>query len=130
LGLVYFGQTNGLEASAYFGLDFNTENPLTHYTSGTQFHIDGTLAQHLPLFGGMAGLGVTAYDYVQLTPDSGSGATLGAFKGKSVGLGPVASYIVKIGGHDTIWEAKWLHELDTQNRLKGDIGWLKVVYKF
>lgn len=37
------------------------------------------------------GLGVSAYDYDQLTPDSRTGATLGPFEGKSVGLGPVAS---------------------------------------
>ncbi|MGO8738884.1 SphA family protein [Rhodoblastus sp.] len=130
LGFVYFGQQNGIEVSVYPGVDFNTENPATHYQSGTQFHIDGTLAQHFPLLGGLAGLGVSAYDYSQVTPDSGTGATLGPFEGKSVGVGPVASYIVKIAGHDTIWEAKWLHETDTQNRLQGNIYWLKIVSKF
>jgi len=25
---------------------------------------------------------------------------------------------------------KWIHETETRNRLKGDIVWLKVIYKF
>ena len=125
LGFMYFGKTNGIEASVYVGSDFNSGNPATHYKSGAQFHVDGTLAQHFPLLGGIAGLGVSAYDYQQVTGDTGAGANLGAFEGKSVGLGPVASYIVKIAGHDTSWEAKWLHEVETENRLQGNIIWLK-----
>ena len=55
-----------------------------------------TLAQHFPLFGGLAGGGVSAYYYKQVTADSGDGATLGDFKGKTVGLGPVVSFVTKI----------------------------------
>jgi len=130
LGLMYFGQKNGIEASAFFGADFNTENEDTNYQSGTQFHVDGTLAQHFPLLGGLAGVGVSAYYYQQVTGDSGSGATLGDFKGRTIGVGPVVSYTGKIGGHDTVFEFKWLHEFETKNRLEGDILWLKAVYKF
>jgi len=130
LGFVYFGQKNGREASVYFGSDFNTENQATHYSSGTQFHVDGTLAQHFPLLGGLTGLGVSAYDYQQVTADSGSGATLGAFEARTIGVGPVFSYIGKIFGQSTVWEVKWLHEVETENRLHGDILWLKVVDKF
>jgi hypothetical protein len=130
LGLMYFGQKNGFEASAFFGADFNTENEDTDYQSGTQAHVDGTLAQHFPLFGGLAGAGVSGYYYKQLTADSGDGATLGDFKGKTVGIGPVISYVHSLWGNDTIFELKWLHEVETENRLKGDIVWLKAVYKF
>jgi hypothetical protein len=28
-----------------------------------------------------------------------------------------------------ICELKWLHETETQNRMQGNAGWLKVVYK-
>ncbi len=130
VGFMYFGQKNGIEASVFAGLDFNTENKDTNYKSGTQFHLDGTLAQHFPLAGGLAGAGVSAYYYQQVTGDGGPGATLGDFKGKSVGIGPVVSYVTKIGEHDTIAEFKWLHETQTENRLKGDIVWLKAVFKF
>jgi len=130
LGLMYFGQKNGFEASAFFGADFNTENEDTDYQSGTQVHVDGTLAQHFPLLGGLVGGGVSAYYYKQVTADSGDGATLGDFKGKTVGIGPVVSYVTSLWGNDTIFEFKWLHEVETENRLKGDIVWLKAVYKF
>jgi hypothetical protein len=130
VGFMYFGQKNGIEASAFIGTDFNTENGNTNYQSGTQFHVDATLAQHFPLNGGLAGVGLSAYYYKQVTGDSGSGATLGNFKGETTGLGPVVSYVSKIGAHDVISELKWLHEFETENRLKGDIVWLKAVYKF
>jgi len=130
LGLIYFGQKNGIEASMFVGIDFNTENKDTDYKSGKQFHVDGTLAQHFPLFGGLAGAGVSGYYYQQVTGDSGSGATLGDFEGRTVGVGPVVSYTKKVGGHDTVFELKWLHEVETKNRLEGDIVWLKAVYKF
>ncbi len=71
LGLQYFGQKNGHEAVLYTGFDFNTINSATQYQSGTQFHLDGTLAQHLPLFKGLAGIGVNPFYYTQLTGDSG-----------------------------------------------------------
>ena len=31
--------------------------------------------------------------------------------------------------YDTIVEIKWLHEVETKNRLDGDIVWLKAVLK-
>lgn len=130
VGFMYFGQKNGREASVYLGADFNRENPDTQYKSGTQVHVDGTLAQHFPLHGGLAGVGLSGYYYEQVTGDSGAGATFGDFKAKTVGFGPVASWVTKIGGHDTIAEFKWLHETGTRNRLQGDLLWLKVLYKF
>jgi hypothetical protein len=130
VGFMYFGQKNHLEASAFVGADFNRENPDTHYKSGTQFHIDSTLAQHFPWQGGLAGLGLNGYYYKQVTGDSGSGATFGDFKGRTVGIGPVASFATKLDGHDLITEFKWLHEASTTNRMQGDILWLKVLYKF
>ena len=130
VGFLYFGQKNGLEASVYAGLDFNTENQDTSYQSGSQFHIDGTLAQHFKLAGGLAGAGVTGFWYDQLTGDSGTGATFGAFKAQTAGVGPVLSYTRKLGKADLIAEVKWLHEVETRNRLEGDYLWLKLIFKF
>jgi hypothetical protein len=130
LAFMYFGTKNGREASLFIGGDFNTENSETNYKSGTQFHAETTLAQHFPWLGGLAGAGVTGYYYKQLTADSGSGATLGDFEGKTVGMGPVISYARKIGGNDIIAELKWLHETETEKRLQGDVYWFKFVYKF
>ncbi len=129
-GFMYFGQKNGIEASVFTGADFNTQNDDTDYKTGTQIHVDGTLAQHLPLMGGLAGLGVNGYWYEQVTGDSGSGATFGDFKGRTAGFGPVLSYAGKLGEVDVIAELKWLHEFETQKRLQGDYVWFKLMFKF
>ena len=127
---MYFGKDNGIEASLFFGADFNFENEDTNYQSGTQLHLDGTLAQHFPLWGGVAGVGVNGYWYEQVEGDSGSGATFGDFKGRTAGLGPVLSYATKVAGRDVICELKWLHEFETKNRLEGDLVWFKALLKF
>ncbi len=49
---------------------------------------------------------------------------------EKIGVGPVVSYVTKILECDTIFELKWLHEVETENRLKGDIVWFKAVFKF
>ena len=130
LALMYFGVNNGIEASVFVGADFNTGNQDTSYLSGTQLHVDGTLAQHFPLFGGLAGVGVNGFWYEQITPDSGSGANFSDFEARDAGLGPVLSYVFKVGKIDMIAEVKWLHEFETRNRLEGDTVWFKFLAKF
>ena len=83
-----------------------------------------------PLGSGFANLGLEGWYFQQVSCDSGAGATLGCFKGRTAGIGPVLGYIQPIGQDKLIFEAKWLPELDTKNRLKGDYVWLKMVYKF
>ena len=116
----------GTEFTVFSGFDFNTENEDTHYQSGTSWHLDGTVAQHLPLFGGIAGVGAEGFVYEQISADSGSGATLGGFEGQSYGVGPVVSYAHKIGKYDFAGEVKWLPEVDVNKRLKGDYVWVKL----
>ncbi|MCE9520331.1 MAG: transporter [Verrucomicrobia bacterium] len=128
--LMYFGQKNGFEASLVTGYDFTPENNATNYQTGNQFHMDGTLAQHFPVAGGLAGAGVSGFWYKQVTGDSGAGATLGSFEGSTSGIGPVISYTKKLGNVDMIAELKWLHELETTRRLEGDYIWFKLVLKF
>lgn len=127
LEFMYFGQKTGIEASLFAGIDINEENSDTHYKSGRQFHLDGTLAQHFPLWGGLAGAGISGFYYKQVSDDSGSGATLGDFRAKTTGIGPALSYSIKAGSHSVTGELKWLHELDTEKRLEGDIIFFKLV---
>ncbi len=116
----------GTEVTLFTGFDVNTKNNDTDYQSGASYHLDGTVAQHLPLFDGFAGVGAEGFVYYQITPDSGSGATLGDFEGHTIGVGPVVSYAHKIGSVDFAGEVKWLPEVDVQNRLKGDYLWVKL----
>ena len=128
--VIYLGQKNGIEASAFLGVDFNTENDDTEYKSGKQAHFDATLAQHFSLWGGLAGAGATGYIYRQLNGDSGKGANLGNFKARAHGIGPVISYVSKVGGKDVLAESKWLHEFDNRNRVEGDTIFFKMMAKF
>ena len=131
IGIVYFGQENGIEASLFFGVDYNWENPDTNYKSGTQIHFDGTLAQHFPFSGGISGVGVTAYWYDQVNDDSGSGVApffANDFQAKAAGVGPVVSWMDKTGKY--IAELKYLSDFENENRLDGDTLWFKFITKF
>ena len=113
-------------------MDFNTENPDTSYTTGDIFHIDFTLAQHLPmpLLGGYVGVGANGFWYKQFTGDTGAGAALGGFLAEQIGVGPVVSYIRKIGKTELAIDVKWLPQLDVQNMMKGNYVWAKVALVF
>ena len=63
----YLSSKYGFELTAFTGFDFNTENGTTNYQTGDQFYLDGTLAQHLPLFGGFVGAGANGFFYQQIT---------------------------------------------------------------
>src|SRR5215469_9949360 len=116
----------GTEITLFSGFDINTRNDATDYQSGAIFHLDATIAQHMPLFGGFIGVGANTFYYQQISGDSGSGATLGPFEGTTVGIGPVVSYARKIGKIDFVTEVKWLPEISVDRRLKGDYVWWKV----
>lgn len=115
----------GTEVSLYAGVDFNLENEDMDYTSGTSLHLDLTVAQHIPLLGGFVGVGANGFYYDQLSGDSGADALLGDFEGRTMGVGPVLSYVRQIGRTQLLTELKWLAELDTENRMEGDYIWFK-----
>jgi hypothetical protein len=130
VGAAYSDTQSGLTAAAHLGYAINTENNATQYRSGNVLHLDTAVQQLFPLGSGLANIGLEAWYFQQLTCDSGAGATLGCFKGRTAGIGPVLGYIQPIGNEKLLFELKWLPELDTQNRLKGDYVWLKMVYTF
>lgn len=130
VSLSYFNTDNGFEISAYTGIDFNTENNATRYLSGDVFHIDFTVAEHLPLFGGFVGLGANAWYWEQISRDTGPGAVLGSFETSTCGIGPVLSYMYPMSGHYLLAEVKWLPEADVRHKVKGDSVWFKLVFAF
>ena len=129
-GVVY-SNDKGLNALLHAGLAINTENNATNYRSGNLLHFDGAVQQVLPVGKGFMTLGAEAFYFQQVTCDSGTGATLGCFKGRTAGIGPVLGYILPFSKTEQlVVELKWLPEIDTKNRLNGDYIWLKMVYKF
>jgi Putative MetA-pathway of phenol degradation len=73
--------------------------------------VEGALNQHFP-FGLAAGVG--GYFYQQITGDSGSGATLGPFRGRVAGVGPLLSYTVKVDKQEVTLSGRWFHEFDVK----------------
>ncbi len=130
VGLVYANAKSGFNAAAHLGYAMNTQNNATQYKSGDIVHLDASVQQIFPLGSGFANVGAEAWYFQQATCDTGAGATLGCFKGRTAGIGPVLGYIQPIGQQKLLFELKWLPELDTQNRLNGDFIWLKMVFKF
>ena len=130
VGAAYSNAKSGLNAAIHVGYALNTENNDTSYKSGDILHVDASVQQIFPFGSGFANAGAEAWYFQQVTCDSGSGATLGCFKGRTAGIGPVLGYIQPIGKEKLLFEFKWLPELETKNRLKGDYLWLKMVYTF
>ncbi|MDB5174295.1 MAG: hypothetical protein JWO87_121 [Phycisphaerales bacterium] len=126
----YLGSDNGIELTAFAGIDFNTPNNASHYHTGDQFHLDVALAKHMPLLGGDFAVGATGYYYEQFTRDRGSGVLLPKPEGRASGIGPVFTYSRKLRNVDTAVEFKWLPDITTNNRLNGDAFWLKLEFNF
>ena len=120
----------GTELTVYNAVDFNTENTDASYQSGDIYHVDATLAQHLPVFGGILGAGASAFYLKQFTGDSGSGANLGSFEAESYGVGPTISYVHPIGKSILIVDGSWLPQLHSDNTTKGDYWWVKLTVAF
>jgi hypothetical protein len=111
----------GVDVTGAVGITFNGENPATDYRTGTEVHLEGSVTKYLSkeFFIGPAG-----YFYDQITGDSGSGATLGAYEGRVAGLGAVAGYTFVVGKIPVSVTASAYREFDVVNRLEGTAGWL------
>jgi hypothetical protein len=132
LGASYTSQKTGTELSAFAGYAVSTENNATQYRNGDIFHLEGVIQQYLPLGSKttLLGIGVNGFFYQQVTGDSGSGATLGAFKGRTAGVGPMLTFVKIMGKSALSVQVKWLPELDTERRLNGDWVWVSGGFKF
>lgn len=126
----YNNAKTGFNAAVFSGITFNTENDDTDYKSGSAFHIDASVQQLLPVGSGFLSVGFNAFYYDQIEGDSGSGAVVGDFEGRDIGIGPAVGYILPCGDNTFVAEARWLPEMDTRRRLEGDYFWLKMVYQF
>jgi hypothetical protein len=108
------GKKIQLNGAAGFTLNF--ENTATNYKSGNEFHFEWAAA--LEFAPGLM-IGVVGYDYRQLTGDSGSGATLGSFKGRVDAIGPGITYTTLIGKTPLILNVRHYREFNVENRWEG-----------
>jgi hypothetical protein len=123
------------EPTVSAGFDFNTKNGTTHYQTGDQFHLDGTMAVFMPVdtVGSAIGAGVSGFFYQQITGDTGRGATRGSFEAMTTGVGPDLSFVTgfcKLCKLSLAAEVKWLPELSVSNRLQGNAVWFKLAFSW
>ncbi len=126
--VTWFNMKTGDEISVVPGILFNTKNSASDYQSGNEFHVDFALNHHY--FAQYYALGIHGYYYNQLSGDSGSGAKLGSFKGRSVGIGPAILWTPPAHKGNISVIAKWIFDVDHENRAKGDYGQFIIGYKF
>lgn len=130
IGVTYNNEKSGFSFSVLSGITINTENKDTNYKSGSVLHVEASVQQHIKHGDGFFGIGANGFIYEQITDDSGAGALLGAFRGRTAGIGPVVSYVRPIGKTTLVLEARWLPELYAKHRLQGDNIWLKAALDF
>lgn len=120
---------HGLDLSAKFGIDINTENPDTDYYSGAMAHLDLAVTKSVTenfSLGAMAG-----FLYQFEDDDSTFAATRDGFKGRSIAVGPFVKYKAKFGEATEIdFGLKWSHEVEVENRMKGDAIFFDITGKF
>lgn len=119
--ITWMDPKTGLEISTAAGFTFNFENSATQYTTGTEFHVEWALMQHLSK---SLALGLVGYHYQQVTGDTGAGARLGDFEGRVTALGGAVNYTFLLGQIPVSSSVKYMKEFGAKNRLEGDVGML------
>lgn len=116
--MTYVSPNSHLELSAALGYGINGTNPLTHYRSGDEAHLELALGKRLsPRWV----VGLAGYAYRQVTADSGAGDRLGSLQGRVLGAGPAVNYGARFGGHAIAVGARYYREFDANDHFHGDV---------
>ncbi|WP_454621797.1 SphA family protein [Bradyrhizobium cenepequi] len=116
-GYTYFDTKAGHEFSVVGGLTYSLMNPDLQYQNGIDFHVDWAASQFVSK---NIQIGVAGYFYQQLTGDSGPGAKLGPFKGRTVGIGPEIGFIFPVTqGYEGYLNLRGYKDLSVENRPEG-----------
>jgi hypothetical protein len=121
--LTWLEPTFGLDISNVVGVTFNGQNRDTRYTTGTEFHWEWAVTKKLD--NGLS-VGAVGYHYQQITADSGAGALLGDFKGRTTALGASLGYEFKLGPIPVLTELRFYQEVEAKNRFRGSTAVLSL----
>ena len=129
--LVLWARRTASRFSTFLGYNINTENTETDYHSGQVFHIDATVAEHLPLGKGFIGIGVNGFyldaNHRRQRQRRAAGELRGNDRRRRTGAyRPPAPF----GKTSIAAELKWLPQIDAQKTLKGDYIWFKIGVQF
>ena len=127
IGYIYIDKESKSHFSVYSGVNFNSKNKATDYTSGTQAHIEFTAENRVPSSHnkGVWGFGATGYHYQQLEDDEQNNSDMQNSRSRSSGIGPVVSYTGMLGNEFSVIELKWLHDFASKNKFEGNTVLLK-----
>lgn len=122
-GYTYFDPKAGNEFSVVAGLTYSLPNPYLQYQNGIDFHVDWGASKFLTK---TFQIGLVGYYFQQITDDSGPGATLGGFRGMTVGIGPQVGFIFPnlFEGYQGYLNLKAYKDLEVQNRPQGWSSWV------
>jgi hypothetical protein len=113
----------GLDVSLSSRLIFNTENPDTNYTSGTELIVDYAVGWNVD----KVKIGATGYYLKQLTDDEGPTVAADGHRGEGFAIGPSLTYSFNPGMQ---LSASWQHDVLAENRSQGDAIWVNFATKF
>jgi hypothetical protein len=116
-----------LQVSGTAGFTFNFENPQTNYQSGNEFHWEWAVG--IECIQGLV-IGVVGYDYRQLNGDSGSGDTVGPFRGSLDAIGAGLSYTTIIDKRPVTYNLRYYHDYDFDKHFHGDTTTASATIRF
>lgn len=120
-GYTYLNPKTGNEFSIVTGLTYNFTNPSLDYQNGIDWHVDWGASHFLSK---QVFLGLVGYFYQQITPDSGPGATLGAFESRVAGIGPQIGFTFPVGDMQGFINLKGYKEFAAEHRPEGWNAWV------
>jgi hypothetical protein len=120
-GYTYFNPQSGNEFSVVSGLTYNFKNPSLDYQNGIDWHLDWGASHFVTK---QMHVGLAGYFYQQITGDSGSGATLGDFKSRVIGLGPQVGFLFPVGDMQGYLNLKVYKEVEAEHRPEGWNAWV------
>jgi hypothetical protein len=130
----------GHEVSFTTGFMFNTPNEATDYSSGTEWHLDLMLSQHFSkkfavgiegaLMRGITDDDGPLLDQANIVLDALGAESLDGFRAEYFGLGPALVVTPTIAGKDVNFIAKYLFDVDHENRFDSDYLMVSAALKF
>lgn len=115
----------GLDISGAVGFEINGKNNDTDYKSGNAVHADLAISQYLSK---EFSIGALFSHYQQISGDSGAGASLGAYKGRTTAVGGTISYSFTVAGTPVSARLKVLREVSVENRPQGTLALVTIAF--
>src|SRR5262245_31923374 len=126
VGYTFLNPQMGYELTVVVGLTYNWVNPHIDYKNGIDFHVDWGASKFITK---ETHIGLVGFAFQQLTGDSGSGAVLGDFKGRTFGIGPQIGHMFKAWeGYSGYVNLKGYKEFGVENRAEGYSVWLSLAF--